>query len=380
MPYYMMSRGDFRADLAATAAAPAENGLKPYLYWKDVIQVGKYVHPVKGYRLDITPDRLQQHLKAFKEMQRNGVAVPIVLNHSEKAENNTGWVVDAKVEGDRLFMLHKFLGEQARDVALKNYVSLGIEPNYKDGHGRGYGEAVVHSALTPVPVVPGQGDFVPLSMSGGQTADQDIFVLAVENNNGGAPMALSAKQTEGLKRLFGTDAGSVTDANAVDKLIELNDELVSLSRETIGGLRTELSAAEQRIELTASNGGQERTVDPDMAEMLVESLDTRLEMCVNAGSISPATAKALRAEMIADEDGNIQLSMITKPSGAKASMARRVLDILLENKPMRLGSVATGSQRAKTLSRVEPDGKEESNIADTTKRMREMVDPGSKQA
>ena len=34
-----------------------------------------------------------------------------------------------------------------------------------DGVGNRYGEAIVHSAITPVPVVPGQGGFEPLELS-----------------------------------------------------------------------------------------------------------------------------------------------------------------------------------------------------------------------
>jgi hypothetical protein len=62
-------------------------------------------------------------------------------------------------DGDTLIELHQFLGESARDVGLRNQVSLGIDPDFVDGLGRKYGEAIVHSAVTPVPVVPGQGGF-----------------------------------------------------------------------------------------------------------------------------------------------------------------------------------------------------------------------------
>src|SRR5436305_12759522 len=108
-------------------------------------------------------------------MTSNGVGVPILMDHSQSAAATLGWIVDVKRQDDRLMELHQFLGEAARDIGLRNKVSLGIDPDFIDGKGVRYGESIVHSAVTPVPVVPGQGAFEPLESDG---AKREIVTLA----------------------------------------------------------------------------------------------------------------------------------------------------------------------------------------------------------
>ena len=141
------------------------NDLPAYYYWKDAIVVGSYVHPAGRFSLDITRDRLDGFVTNFNRMRDNGVGVPILMDHAATASSTLGWIVDVKREGDHFLELHQFLGEGARDIGLRNKVSLGIDPHFVDGKGIQYGEAIVHSAVTPVPVVPGQGEFEPLELA-----------------------------------------------------------------------------------------------------------------------------------------------------------------------------------------------------------------------
>ena len=134
--------------------------LPAFYYWKDAIVVGSYVHPAGRFSLDITRDRLDGYVANFNRMKDNGVGVPILMDHTAAAASTLGWIVDVKRDGDQLLELHQFLGESARDIGLRNKVSLGIDPHFVDGLGNQYGEAIVHSAVTPTPVVPDQGDFV----------------------------------------------------------------------------------------------------------------------------------------------------------------------------------------------------------------------------
>jgi hypothetical protein len=87
------------------------------------------------------------------------------MDHAATASSTLGWIVDVKRDGDQLLELHQFLGESARDIGLRNKVSLGIDPHFVDGKGNQYGEAIVHSAVTPVPVVPDQGEFERVYLS-----------------------------------------------------------------------------------------------------------------------------------------------------------------------------------------------------------------------
>jgi hypothetical protein len=151
----------------ATAAELPErvSDLPAFYYWKDAIVAGSYVHPAGRFSLNVTRDRLDGYVNNFNRMRDNGVGVPILMDHSATAEATLGWIVDVRRDGDRLLELHQFLGESARDIGLRNKVSLGIDPHFVDGKGNQYGEAIVHSAVTPVPVVPGQGEFVAMELS-----------------------------------------------------------------------------------------------------------------------------------------------------------------------------------------------------------------------
>ena len=139
--------------------------LPAFYYWKDAIVAGSYVHPAGRFSLDITRERLDGFVNNFNRMRENGVGVPILMDHAATAQSTLGWIVDVRRDGDRLLELHQFLGESARDIGLRNKVSLGIDPHFVDGKGNQYGEAIVHSAVTPMPVVPGQGEYLPVELS-----------------------------------------------------------------------------------------------------------------------------------------------------------------------------------------------------------------------
>ena len=92
-------------------------------------------------------------------MREHGVKVPINLDHSDRAADCLGYIVDMSRRDNTLHAICQFIGENAAELAARNYVSVGIDPSYKDGQDRDYGDAIVHVALTPVPIVPDQSHF-----------------------------------------------------------------------------------------------------------------------------------------------------------------------------------------------------------------------------
>ncbi len=131
------------------------------------------------------------------------------MDHAATASATLGWIVDVKRDGDRLLELHQFLGESARDVGLRNKVSLGIDPHFVDGRGTQYGEAIVHSAVTPTPVVPDQGEFVAL---GGLDVELSLMSpdRAERTTEAGSPMVASVRAADRLQRRV---AGARTGRN-----------------------------------------------------------------------------------------------------------------------------------------------------------------------
>jgi len=134
---------------------------------KDLISVGSYTHPEKGFELEVTRQTLDDWVLAFREMQRNGVKVEVVKDHSFDADDVLGYVTSMYRQGDTLYGVHELVGDDSIALAQRcTQVSVWIDQDYVDGKGVRYGPAIVHSAVVQQPVVPGQGGFVPLSVRG----------------------------------------------------------------------------------------------------------------------------------------------------------------------------------------------------------------------
>src|SRR5438309_1761151 len=153
--YYLHAAGPLAP--AEQEAYPKEvNGQPAAYFWADAIRVGRYVHPAGHFELSVDEQRLDAWAANFRRMRDAGVDVPVPVDHSTSARDNLGYVVDAKRDGDRLCLLHQLIGDDAIALAARNKVSLAIDPQFHDGHGTPYGDCIVHSSLTPIPVVPGQ--------------------------------------------------------------------------------------------------------------------------------------------------------------------------------------------------------------------------------
>jgi hypothetical protein len=139
------------------------NGHPVAYFWADGIHTGRYVHPAGRFELFVDRQRLDTWAGNFRRMKEAGVDVPVPVDHSTSARDNLGFVIDVQREGDTLKLLHQLIGEDAIKLAARNKVSLAIDPNFTDGQGNTYGDCVVHSSLTPIPIVPGQAGFIPMS-------------------------------------------------------------------------------------------------------------------------------------------------------------------------------------------------------------------------
>lgn len=134
---------------------------------KGLIKVGSYVHPVHGWKLNVTIDTLRGWTDSFKAMRAAGVKVPITVDHSGKADAVLGELVGMSVEGDWLVGDHAISGEKGEGLVQQQAVDVSVEidRDFHDGTGRGYGSAITASSLVPHPIVPGQTPFVPMPVA-----------------------------------------------------------------------------------------------------------------------------------------------------------------------------------------------------------------------
>ncbi len=308
------------------------SGLPAFYFWKDALRVGTYAHPAGRYSLSVTRDKLDGYAATFSAMRANGVGVPILMDHAPTAAATLGWIVAVRRDGDRLLELHQFLGEAARDTGLRNHVSLGIDPDFVDGRGVRYGEAIVHSAVTPVPVVPGQDEFT--AASAGELAGKPGTA-----GGGRATVALSLVDPE--------------QSPAAPPRVPAEPEAVP-----VGPSPAAEPAAVPPGSVAATPFG-----DPVLTlSLLADAAAARRDLAVARGGLDPATADALLALLSGDATVGLSRTATGRP------LAVAVFDALAANRPVPLGE-ATGPQsagRLHLLSRPVPGGEA---VADLTGRM-----------
>src|SRR5574338_585689 len=115
--------GEAKPALVMDTQPKTVNGIPAHYFWRPVIADGEYVHPTAGFKLSVDAQRRKQWEMNFRKMRAAGVEVPIVKDHKEDSDHTIGYVVDMKQDGSWLYELHQYLGEESRDVALKNRVS-----------------------------------------------------------------------------------------------------------------------------------------------------------------------------------------------------------------------------------------------------------------
>jgi hypothetical protein len=341
---------DLSPDSTVTAAGdlPAEVAGQPASYfWKDMIHAGNYVHPTKGFSLAVDRQRLQRWADTGQQMLAAGVAIPINCDHSDAARDVVGYVKQFKLDGDRLLGLCQFIGDDAALTAARNAVSVGIDPDFTDGQGRKWGEAVVHLALTPVPVVPDQDQFVRVEGSEPQ------------EEQGQASLPCSPEQFQTLRDLIGQDVAAEQCVSRIIQWLQqtslkepppqgpADSSAGTLPSPGVPGegerLQAELAAArEQILQLSAK---LPPAMPGDVEAAMTESTTAKFDAAVACGSLSPAARDRLVATLVRGGDGKanvIALSRSANPGGDR-SLAMAVAEILLDNEPIQLGE-ATGLQ------------------------------------
>lgn len=326
---------------------------------KDIIHTGMYVHPKHGWKLDVTPERMDRWVASFKAMQKNGVDAEVVVDHSEKAKDIQGELVDMCRDGDTLYAVHEMVGEDAIKLAHKcKNVSPLIERDFKDGQGNSYGEAITHSSLVQQPVVPGQHPFMPIaaSMAGMPNSDIEPFVLSLEGSE--SEQEKTQEKTmdikfEDIKALLGA-GDDLTEDNAMDRLKDHFKKTADSKAEAdkqILDLRAELESYKKKAAEPAA-----KKLDDDVADQLAESAEAQVDDLVRDNKIVPSVAASLKAEFIGRPGKRNAYALSRTVSGMDESLFRKVVKLFRENNVVELGEKTKGQR--KELSRQVP-GKEE---------------------
>lgn len=151
------------------------------------------IHQAPAGRVHATPSRVQHWATQINAMLKD-LKLPVSWGHQPKAtpadpektkadaeywqsKLNAGYIESAKVnDAGALEIAMDLPGCELKDGQLLSVtdgkpvvieeVSAAIKPEFKDGKGRSWKDAIVHVALTTLPVVGQQPAFQPLSLAG----------------------------------------------------------------------------------------------------------------------------------------------------------------------------------------------------------------------
>lgn len=150
------------SDCLFTASAPSEEMPSGWKLWrKDVIRVGEFIHPKTGKRISVTPERCRLWVEASRRIRGAGNDIELVLDHGTSARDVIGYERGLEFDGKTVYAT--LLTRDAHGAGIVQRcrnVSVGLTPDYIDGSGSHFGEAIAHHAVCQQPVVNNQKDFV----------------------------------------------------------------------------------------------------------------------------------------------------------------------------------------------------------------------------
>jgi hypothetical protein len=150
--------------------------------WVHALPVGKFEHPVYG-PMDFTADRIQRFADSVKTKVR-GIDLDIDYDHKDQTGKAAGWVRDADVRADGLYLQVDWTSPAAE--ALRNreyrYFSPEFDDEWTDGAGIKHTDVLFGGALTNRPFLK---NLLPVNLSeitdptpqGGQMDPEQIRLL-----------------------------------------------------------------------------------------------------------------------------------------------------------------------------------------------------------
>ena len=279
---------DHKPFLGLSAPTVGQDGATTRRYRKEVIKVGQYHKESDNQDFAITGETLKHWAATFHEMRRNGVKVPIPVDHSEKAADNRGWVEDLFVEGDTLVMACELSDRDVENLVKRNDVSLQSPPEWTDGKGNQYVRPITHISLTPVPVVPGLDAFMPIAAS------------------------FKTKGTTMDWKKLGADIGideELTDKNAAKLILSHVGTLTEAAKkatETANAATLKLNELEKASKKPA--GDEPPPIDPLVLSLTRKNRVMVLNGLVGAARLTPAMRDVVKKAKIDGEALTLDLS------------------------------------------------------------------------
>lgn len=139
---------------------------------KDVLRVGRWIHPDTGQEIDITRDLLAAIAANTNAFLSAGHEVFFPNGHTSDVKKNLGQWSRFEIEDDVLFAVADVADDEAAEAMGKTITRVSPHIKFKGlrtSSGKKLGPLIMHVAATPAPVIPGQGNFMLLSLKTKET-------------------------------------------------------------------------------------------------------------------------------------------------------------------------------------------------------------------
>lgn len=326
-------------------ASPA--GVDRARFRKDILRVGTFTHPTAGWRLEVTPERLDLLASNFQRMKTMGIKVPVTADHKPSALTALGELVEVERVGDRLYGVHELVGKDALR-AVENpavEVSVEIDPRMKSTEGELIGEALVASSMVLHPVMEGQGRWDRIAASrktdAGDSGTSTLPVLRMSAHEGEPPGSGAST----MKKLIGelnskhgfnlpADADEAAVLSAINSKLSESVEKVRETTQSMSRLKSE------NDDLKAK--GDAPKVDPELLDDRRSFVGEKIDGLIQAGKLLPALKDKLHLVLAGTADQPNAYALSRQLSRTDKSIAVMVLDILDQNDPIKLGEQTRG--------------------------------------
>lgn len=150
--------------------------------WVHALPFGEYTHPVFG-KIKIDMPRAQKFAESVKTKVR-GIEPSINLNHDNTSPDGAaGWVKDADVRNDGLWLFVEFVKDTAQKVRDKKFKYFSIEyaSKWTSPEGKEFSDVILGGALTNRPFMK---NLVPINLSESVISNSFDLVSAIKATKG----------------------------------------------------------------------------------------------------------------------------------------------------------------------------------------------------
>ena len=318
---YLLSNvsGFDEADSEKIGQPAVVNGLPAFYYWKELAHAGTFhnANAKKPFSITFDVSRLSRLADTGNAMIAAGADIPIVCDHQETARANLGYMRGFKSENGKLYGLCQFLGDDSLNTAMKNRVSVGIDENYVDGTGREWGDVVRHVAVTPLPVIPNQEQFVKAASRAAAAGSALLLSAAheeIETMDKPNLLPCSEAQLNSLHQAVPGLVGVAPDGKSdhlIKHLSAVGAHVKKLCR-TLGmnepaagsdDVQNLSLAVDTAVAKLANPSPRIATLSAAESEMYADRADLyrqKIDLAVASGDVDPTIANELKAKLPAD--------------------------------------------------------------------------------